>query len=90
MDFSEDLGGGITLHMVAIPGDKFMMGLPEVEGENSVKLQHEMIVQLFFTGKYPVGLSIFLSFALLFFFYCFIKYLFYNFYFTFYNVCFNF
>ena len=47
MDFSEDLGGGITLDMVAIPGDKFMMGSPEVEGENNEKPQYKVIVQLF-------------------------------------------
>ncbi len=76
--------------MVAIPGDKFMMGSSEVEGENNEKPQYEVIVQPFFMSKYPIGLSTFLSFALLFFLYCFIKYLFYNFYFTYYNVCFNF
>ena len=64
LDFSEALGGGITLDMVAIPGDKFMMRSPEVEGENNEEPQHKVIVQPFFVVKYSIGLSTFLSFAL--------------------------
>ena len=49
-----DLGNGVTLDMVSIPGGKFMMGSPEGEGRNSEKPQHEVTVRPFFMGKYPV------------------------------------
>jgi formylglycine-generating enzyme required for sulfatase activity len=52
--FTEDLDKGITLEMVAIPGGKFMMGSPEGEGDESEKPQHEVSVQPFFMGKYPI------------------------------------
>ncbi|NMG09579.1 formylglycine-generating enzyme family protein [Brasilonema sp. UFV-L1] len=52
--FTEDLGEGITLEMVAIPSGKFMMGSPEPEGYDSEKPQHEVTVQSFFMGKYPI------------------------------------
>ena len=52
--FTEDLGNGVTLDMVAIPGGKFMMGSPEGEGEKREKPQHEVTVQSFFMGKYPI------------------------------------
>ncbi|MEI2581756.1 SUMF1/EgtB/PvdO family nonheme iron enzyme [Scytonema sp. PRP1] len=52
--FTEDLGNRITLYMVAIPGGKFLMGSPEGEGYDSEKPQHEVTVQPFFMGKYPV------------------------------------
>ncbi|MEH2336781.1 SUMF1/EgtB/PvdO family nonheme iron enzyme [Nostoc sp.] len=45
---------GITLDIVAISGGTFMMGLPEGEGHSSEKPQHEVKVQPFFMGKYPV------------------------------------
>ena len=45
---------GITLDMVAIPGGTFMMGSPEGEGYDFEKPQHEVKVQPFFIGKYPV------------------------------------
>ncbi|MEH1880194.1 MULTISPECIES: SUMF1/EgtB/PvdO family nonheme iron enzyme [unclassified Nostoc] len=44
----------ITLDMVAIPGGTFMMGSPQAEGYSSEKPQHEVKVQPFFMGKYPV------------------------------------
>ena len=43
--FTEDLGNGVTLDMVAIPGGTFMMGSPE---------QHKVKVKPFFMGKYAV------------------------------------
>ncbi len=49
-----DLGNGVTLDMVSIPGGKFMMGSPEGEGEYSENPQHEVTVRSFFMGKYPV------------------------------------
>ena len=52
--FTEDLGNGVTLDMVAIPGGKFMMGSPEGEGEKSEIPQHEVTVQPFFMGKFQV------------------------------------
>ncbi|MDJ0798412.1 MAG: SUMF1/EgtB/PvdO family nonheme iron enzyme [Calothrix sp. MO_167.B12] len=52
--FTEDLGEGIALEMVFIPGGTFMMGSPEREGYNSEKPQHEVTVLSFFMGKYPV------------------------------------
>ena len=59
--FTENLGKGINflvkgfnLEMIAIPGGKFMMGSPEGEGRDNEKPQHEVTVQPFFIGKYPV------------------------------------
>ena len=42
--FTEDLGNGVTLEMVAIPGGQFLMGSPEGEGNESEKPQHEVTV----------------------------------------------
>jgi formylglycine-generating enzyme required for sulfatase activity len=54
--FPEDLGNGVTLEMVLIPGGKFLMGSPEDEPErsDSESPQHEVTVPPFFMGKYPV------------------------------------
>ncbi|NER29798.1 MAG: SUMF1/EgtB/PvdO family nonheme iron enzyme, partial [Symploca sp. SIO1C4] len=63
--FKEDLGNGISLEMISIPGGKFLMGTEgkEIEkliqkgnwdGFNREKPQHEVTVQPFFIGKYPV------------------------------------
>ena len=65
--FSEDLGNGITLEMVAIPGGTFLMGTEDEEIERLVKKfnfnwegfrrerpQHQVIVPPFFIGKYPI------------------------------------
>ncbi len=52
--FTEDLGNGITLEMVSIPGGTFLMGSPEGEGYDSEYPQHEVIVQPFFMGKFQV------------------------------------
>lgn len=52
--FIEDLGNEITLEMVAIPGGKFMMGLPKGEGLENERPQHEVTVPSFFMGKYPI------------------------------------
>jgi len=52
----EDLGQGVTLEMVAIPGGTFLMGAPKTE-EGWLKNQtpqHLVTVQPFFFGKYPV------------------------------------
>ncbi len=54
--FSEDLGNGVTLKMVSIPGGTFMMGAPkEEEGSlDSERPQHEVTVKPFFMGKFQV------------------------------------
>ncbi|MEQ8971718.1 MAG: formylglycine-generating enzyme family protein [Coleofasciculus sp. C1-SOL-03] len=54
--FSEDLGNGIFLDMVAIPGGTFLMGSPETEEghRDSESPQHPVTVPPFFMGKYPV------------------------------------
>ncbi|MEM9272750.1 MAG: formylglycine-generating enzyme family protein [Cyanobacteria bacterium P01_F01_bin.143] len=52
--FTEELGNFVTLDMIAIPGGKFMMGSPKGEGFDREKPQHEVTVQTFFMGKYPV------------------------------------
>ncbi|EDX76242.1 hypothetical protein MC7420_5676 [Coleofasciculus chthonoplastes PCC 7420] len=53
--FSEDLGNGVTLEMVAIPGGTFLMGSPETEEghRDNESPQHRVTVQSFFMGKYP-------------------------------------
>jgi formylglycine-generating enzyme required for sulfatase activity len=52
----EDLGDGIELEMVYIPGGTFMMGSPENEEVRSDREgpQHNVTVSPFFMGKYPV------------------------------------
>ncbi len=54
--FTEDLGNGIKLEMIAIPGGTFMRGSPEGEGKDNEheKPQHKVTVQPFFMGKYPI------------------------------------
>ncbi|MDJ0704513.1 MAG: formylglycine-generating enzyme family protein [Leptolyngbyaceae cyanobacterium MO_188.B28] len=52
---TEDLGGGVTLDMVAIPGGFFNMGSPEDEDYPSdEKPQHRVTINPFWMGKYPV------------------------------------
>jgi formylglycine-generating enzyme required for sulfatase activity len=54
--FSEDLGNGITLEMIAIPGGTFTMGSPQDEKDSydDERPQHEVNVPPFFMGKYPI------------------------------------
>jgi formylglycine-generating enzyme required for sulfatase activity len=54
--YVEDLGNGIELEMVLIPGGSFMMGSPEYELEcrDSESPQHLVNIQQFFMGKYPI------------------------------------
>ena len=63
--FTEDLGNGINLEIVSIPGGKFLMGTEEREIERMVKKydweffrsekpQHEVTVKPFYMGKYQV------------------------------------
>ena len=54
--FGEDLGNGITLEMVAIPGGTFLMGSSpnEKDSYDDERPQHEVTVSTFFMGKYPI------------------------------------
>jgi formylglycine-generating enzyme required for sulfatase activity len=54
--FTENLGNGIILEMVYIPGGTFLMGSPktEAESDNDEKPQHPVTIQPFFMGKYAV------------------------------------
>src|SRR4028119_2157128 len=54
--FSEDLGDGIVLEMVYIPGGTFMMGSPDSESgrEDDENPQHQVTVPAFYAGKYPI------------------------------------
>ncbi|MGV0029447.1 formylglycine-generating enzyme family protein, partial [Phormidesmis priestleyi] len=54
--FTEDLGNGVFLDMVAIPGGQFLMGSPEneLERRDSESPQHTVSVQPFFMGKFPI------------------------------------
>lgn len=55
--FVEDLGNGIQLEKVMIPGGTFMMGSPEdEEGSNDDESpQHQVTIKAFFMGKYQVS-----------------------------------
>ncbi len=54
--FVEDLGNGVTLEMVQIPGGTFTMGSPATEAKryDSESPQHQVTVPAFFMGRYPV------------------------------------
>src|SRR4028118_878310 len=54
--FPEDLGNGVVLEMVYIPGGTFMMGSPATEeGRDSCESpQHQVTVPAFYAGKYPI------------------------------------
>ncbi|MEH2304794.1 caspase, EACC1-associated type [Nostoc sp.] len=57
--FTENLGNGVVLGMVAIPGGKFLMGSPDNEPERLSREspQHPVTIQPFFIGKFPVTQS---------------------------------
>jgi len=54
--FSEDLGAGVTLEMVKVPGGTFLMGSPESEKERFGEEgpQHNVEVPAFYMGKFEV------------------------------------
>jgi formylglycine-generating enzyme required for sulfatase activity len=54
--FTEDLGNGVTLDMVAIPGGSFQMGSPDSEAErrDSESPQHFVKIAPFHMGKFAV------------------------------------
>ncbi|GCA76387.1 serine/threonine-protein kinase B [Microcystis aeruginosa NIES-2520] len=55
-DFTEKLPGGLQLAMVELPGGKFMMGSPDSDpdAQSWEKPQHQVQVNSFAIGKYPV------------------------------------
>ena len=54
--FTEDLGNGVTLEMVEIPGGTFIMGSPtsEENRSSSESPQHQVTVPSFYMGKYEL------------------------------------
>ncbi|WP_422615651.1 SUMF1/EgtB/PvdO family nonheme iron enzyme [Nodularia spumigena] len=54
--FTENLGNGVVLDMVKIPGGKFLMGSPENEPKRfeNESPQHSVTIQPFFTGKFTI------------------------------------
>uniref|UniRef100_B8HTJ8 Serine/threonine protein kinase n=1 Tax=Cyanothece sp. (strain PCC 7425 / ATCC 29141) TaxID=395961 RepID=B8HTJ8_CYAP4 len=54
--FRENLGMGVTLDLVRIPGGKFLMGAPSDEADSLEieRPQHRVTVPTFWMGKYPV------------------------------------
>jgi formylglycine-generating enzyme required for sulfatase activity len=54
--FADDLGGGIKLEMVAIPGGTFLMGSPdnELERESNESPRHQVKIAPFYMGKFVV------------------------------------
>ena len=53
-NFTVDLGQGVTLELVAIPGGTFWMGSPDGEGSDDEHPRHQVTVAPFYMGKYPV------------------------------------
>jgi formylglycine-generating enzyme required for sulfatase activity len=49
-----DLGNGVSLEMVAIPGGTYLMGSPTGQGDDDERPQHPVTVPSFLMGKYPV------------------------------------
>ncbi len=52
--FTEDLGNGIVIDMISIPGGSFMMGSRAEEGSDFERPQHQVTIQPFFMGKFQV------------------------------------
>ena len=53
--YTEDLGNGVKLEMVAIPGGTFMMGASEAEKVYDDEMpQHQVTLSEFYLGKYQV------------------------------------
>lgn len=53
---TQDLGNGVTLEMVYIPGGEFWMGSPESEGKrySNERPQHKVTVKPFLISKYAI------------------------------------
>jgi len=54
--FTEDLGNGVILDMAVIPGGSFIMGSPDGEkgSLSDERPQHQVTIQPFYIGKYPI------------------------------------
>jgi RNA polymerase sigma factor (sigma-70 family) len=54
--FTQEIGNGVSIDMVQIPGGSFVMGSPETEEghQSSESPQHQVTLPTFFMGKYPV------------------------------------
>jgi formylglycine-generating enzyme required for sulfatase activity len=54
--YIENLGNGMILEMVYIPGGTFLMGSPETEkgSQDNERPQHKVVITPFYMGKYPV------------------------------------
>ncbi|MBF2020901.1 MAG: formylglycine-generating enzyme family protein [Hydrococcus sp. C42_A2020_068] len=54
--FSEELGNGVVLEMVAIPAGIYAMGSPddEIERYDNERPQHWVAIEPFFMSKYPI------------------------------------
>ena len=50
----EDLGGGVGLETVLIPGGRFLMGSPDGQGYDDERPRHEVSVEPFLIGRHPV------------------------------------
>jgi formylglycine-generating enzyme required for sulfatase activity len=56
--YQEDLGSGVKLEMVAVPGGRFQMGSPSGEsGRYDDEIQHWVQVSDFWIGRYEVTLA---------------------------------
>ena len=55
-NFTDNLGNGVTLNMVSIPGGSFQMGAPNREKgwSKDEKPQHPVTIKSFLMGRYPV------------------------------------
>ena len=54
---TEELGNGVTLEMVVIPGGTFLMGSPKSKAKSASandEPQHSVTVQPFLIGRYPI------------------------------------
>jgi formylglycine-generating enzyme required for sulfatase activity/tRNA A-37 threonylcarbamoyl transferase component Bud32 len=53
---TEDFGNGVNLVMAEIPGGSFTMGSPKGEerSKDSERPQHQVTIQPFYMGKYPI------------------------------------
>ncbi|MEM9154510.1 MAG: formylglycine-generating enzyme family protein, partial [Cyanobacteria bacterium P01_F01_bin.33] len=52
--FVQDLGNGVALEMMAIPGGRFQMGSPNGEGEDRERPRHEVSIEPFAMGRYSI------------------------------------
>jgi len=52
--FAVDLGNGVLLEMVAIPGGTFWMGSPKDEGEDDERPRHQVTIAPFWMSKFVV------------------------------------